>query len=112
MRRLAILSAALLALTALLAPQRSTSSEKPKAAEESPRGKYVGITFKVPGQAANALLKKVMVKQLGGRTFLVGEYASEVHEAYELWKGVREPTRLRPAASLCPGGLQRYPVRR
>jgi len=95
MRRIAMLSIALLVLTTLLVPQRSESADKPeKGAKPMPadghfRGKYVAITSKVAGQIANTMLKQVTVKQLGGRTFLVGEYAAEVSEAFEPWKGVR-----------------------
>jgi hypothetical protein len=92
MRRIAVLSIALLVLTTLLVPQRSKSADKPDKpmpADQHFRGKYIAITNKMAGKLGGALLKNVTVKQLGSRTFLVGEYAAEIGEAYEAWKGVR-----------------------
>jgi hypothetical protein len=92
MRRVVVLSTALLALTALSVPQQSTSAEKstkPGPADPPLRGKYITITWKIGAQAGATTLKNVTLKQLGGRNFLTGEYATEVNEAFAPWKGVR-----------------------
>jgi hypothetical protein len=85
MRRTVLLAV----LTALLGPQRSTSAAQPEPADQPFHGKYLIICVKAGDKFGCSTLKNVKVKQLGARTFLVGEYASEIHDTYKPWKGIR-----------------------
>jgi hypothetical protein len=53
-------------------------------------GKVLLVTSRFDGKSEITTLKKVSTRRLGGREFLVGEYALPEKPAYASWRGVSE----------------------
>lgn len=76
----------------LVVVQSRTTGDDPSKSALYPQefdGKILVINHKQTSQLGSAILKEVRKQQLGGRAFLVGRYASEVHSEGAAWDGVK-----------------------